>query len=88
MLASMEVNQRENKEVKRAFGRLVKVLRAEDGISQKQAADRVGVERNFISLVERGEQEPRLTTIKGFADGFNLRLPELFERVEKMMEQD
>ena len=47
-----------------------------------------GVERSFISLVERGLQEPRLTTIKLFADGFGLKLTELFERVEKFMEQD
>lgn len=84
----MEVKQRESGEIKRAFGRTVKVLRAERAISQEEAASRVGVERTFISLVERGEQEPRLTSIQRFADGFDVKISELFERVEKIMEQD
>lgn len=75
-----------NDNIKCAFGKAIKLLRIEHDLSQEAAAERVGVERTFISSVERGLQEPRLTSMKRFADGFDLTLSELFLRVEKLME--
>ena len=74
-----------NDNIKRAFGKTIKLLRVEHDLSQEQLAERVGVERTFISSVERGMQEPRLTSMKRFANGFDLTLSELLLRVEKLM---
>lgn len=75
-----------NENIKHAFGKAIKLLRVEHNLSQEAMAERVGVERTFISSVERGKQEPRLISMKRFADGFDLTLSELFLRVEKFME--
>lgn len=45
------------------FGRNVRRLREDDGISQEKLAARARCHRNYIGLVERGERNPSLTRI-------------------------
>ena len=46
-----------------AFGKAMKSLRAQKGYSQEQLAHSCGLDRTFISLLERGQRQPSLTSI-------------------------
>jgi transcriptional regulator with XRE-family HTH domain len=54
-------------EWKRSFGRRVRALRTERGLSQERLAHLAGVHRTYAGAVERGEQNISLTNIHEFA---------------------
>lgn len=53
----------ERKGILVAFGRRVRALREDMGMSQEDLADRADVHRTEIGLIERGQREPRLSTV-------------------------
>lgn len=55
-----------------AFGRRLRALRAERGISQDDLADATGIHPTAIGRMERGSREPRLTTILRCARGLSV----------------
>ncbi len=59
------------------FGRRLRALRLERGITQLQLAVDFGIDRTFISDVERGRKSISLPTMEVLALGFNLSLAEL-----------
>ncbi len=46
-----------------AFGQVLRALRREAGLSQEQLAFAAEVERNFVSLIERGVNQPTIRVI-------------------------
>jgi transcriptional regulator with XRE-family HTH domain len=46
-----------------AFGKVLRLLRKEAGLSQEQLALAAGIERNFVSLIERGINQPTIRII-------------------------
>jgi transcriptional regulator with XRE-family HTH domain len=46
-----------------AFGHVLRELRQRQGISQERLAQESGLDRTFISLLERGLRQPSLGTI-------------------------
>ncbi len=46
-----------------AHAHVLKRLRKSSNLSQKELADRCNLDRTFISLLERGERQPSLTTL-------------------------
>lgn len=61
------------------FGRRLRKLRAEHGVSQDRLARRTGLHRTAISLWERGERDPQLANILRLAQGIGVP-PEAFVR--------
>ncbi len=57
----------------------VQALRAERGLSIQALADRSGVSRSMISLVERGEASPTAVVLERLASGLDVMLSALFE---------
>jgi transcriptional regulator with XRE-family HTH domain len=57
------------------FGKNLRAARVELGLSQEEIADRSGVPQGEISRIERGERDPRVSTVLrlakaiGFAPG-------------------
>jgi DNA-binding XRE family transcriptional regulator len=51
----------EDKKVLLVLGRVLKESRDEEGISQERLAQLVGVHRNYIGRMERGEQNASIT---------------------------
>ncbi len=49
------------------FGKRVRELRKAKKLSQLQLADKVGVDRSYIGLLERGERNPSLEVIADIA---------------------
>jgi transcriptional regulator with XRE-family HTH domain len=70
---------------KRAFGAVLRECRKEKGISQEQLAEAAGLDRSFISLVERGIQSPNLVVLLKIAEVLNVRAADLITRVESIL---
>jgi transcriptional regulator with XRE-family HTH domain len=58
----------------------VRQLRVEQGVSLDALAERCGVSRSMISLIERAEASPTAALLEKLAGGLNTTLAALFER--------
>jgi transcriptional regulator with XRE-family HTH domain len=65
-----------------SFGRIVKNIREERGISQEILADRADLNRSYVGEVERGTAMPSLSTITKLARALNLSAADLLTRYE------
>jgi transcriptional regulator with XRE-family HTH domain len=66
--------------VEKAFGEVVRTTRQELGISQMTLHVKTGLDRTFISDLERGVQCPSLRTIFRVAKGLNIAPHNLIRR--------
>jgi transcriptional regulator with XRE-family HTH domain len=64
------------------FGRVLRALRTERGMSQEGLALEAGIQRNYVSLMERGINQPTIGTIFKLAVALGVRPSVLVERVE------
>lgn len=71
--------------VEEAFGQTLRELRKEKGLSQEELAHESGLDRTFISLLERGKRQPSLGTIISIANALTLSASELINKVEKQL---
>ena len=60
------------------FGNKVRELRTKLGISQEELAERSGLHRNYIGLVERAEINITLSNINKLAKILNTDIKDLF----------
>ena len=63
------------------FGRAIRRIREEQGISQEEAAERCGLHRTYYSGIERGVRNVSLVNIERIGKGLKTTLPDMFERV-------
>jgi transcriptional regulator with XRE-family HTH domain len=63
------------------FGRRVRALRMARGQSQEAFADACGIDRTYISGIERGKRNVGLKNIAVIAHALGITLSELFEGV-------
>jgi DNA-binding XRE family transcriptional regulator len=66
-------------DVSSRFGRRLRELRLQRSLTQSEMARRFGIDRSFISDVERGRKSISLPMIEVIALGMNLSLAKLFE---------
>lgn len=60
------------------FGIRVKRLRLEMNLSQEQLAEKSGLHRTYIGMIERAEKNITLVNIEKIASAFNLSIKNLF----------
>jgi transcriptional regulator with XRE-family HTH domain len=65
-----------------AFGRVLRSLRKERGLSQEGLALEADLQRNYVSLIERGINQPTVTTIFKLASALRVRPSEIVAMVE------
>ena len=65
-----------------AFGRVLRALRAERGLSQEALALEAGIQRNYVSLIERGVNQPTITIIFKLATALGMKPSQVVELVE------
>ena len=65
-----------------AFGRVLRALRAERGLSQEALALEAGIQRNYVSLIERGVNQPTITIIFKLSAALEVQPSKLIELVE------
>jgi len=65
-----------------AFSVVLKRLRKQLGVSQEVLAHEAGLDRTYISLLERGARSPSLITITRLAKSLQIRPSELLRMIE------
>jgi transcriptional regulator with XRE-family HTH domain len=63
------------------FGLRLRKLRKQKGWTQVQMADALGVDRSYISDMERGKKNVCLPTIEVIALGFEISISKLLSRL-------
>ena len=65
------------------FGEALRELRVHLGLSQEALADAAGLDRTYVSGIERGERNPSLTNLLRLADAMEVRLSDLVKAAER-----
>lgn len=71
-----------NDNILMTFGKAVRKLRSDRGISQEEFAELCGLHRTYISDVELGKRNVSLENIGRIAEALNMPLSELFAEVK------
>ena len=72
-----------NIEYQQVFGKHVRELRKERGLSQVELAAKVGIDRSYMGFLERGERNPSLEVIAKIAEALSVTPDELLKRPTK-----
>lgn len=64
------------------LGERIRNLRKNRNWSQEDLAHQAGITRSFLGEVERGERNPKTTTLEKIAHGLDISLEELFRCVQ------
>ena len=67
-------------DVTKTFGNKIKDLRIQKGYSQEELANRAGIDRTYISDIEKGERNVSLKIIEKLAISFEIEIYELFTK--------
>jgi transcriptional regulator with XRE-family HTH domain len=70
--------------VEEAFGRVLRELREEEGLSQEQLGFEIDSGRTYISELERGIRTPTLRWLFRVARRFKMAPSEIIRRVERL----
>ena len=70
-----------------AFGRVLRQLRLEAGLTQEELGFEAELRRTYVSILELGQQQPSLTTILKLATALNCSGSSLVKLVETELTQ-
>jgi transcriptional regulator with XRE-family HTH domain len=65
------------------FGNLIRRRRQAAGLGQEALADKAGIHRTHVSLLERGKRMPSLQVVKKLAVALETTMASLMEELEK-----
>jgi transcriptional regulator with XRE-family HTH domain len=65
-----------------AFGKVLREVRKEAGLTQEQLAHAAEIDRTFVSLIERGERQPTVRVLFKLADALETPPSRLIELTE------
>ena len=66
-------------------GRVIRALRAREGLSQEVLSGLAGIARSHLAMIEGGMKNASVDTLWRIADALGLRLSELIRMVEEEM---
>lgn len=61
------------------FGKRIRQLRKEKGMSQEKLAEKSGLHNTYIGQIERGEKNASLESIQKLSEGLGVSVAEIFE---------
>ncbi len=64
------------------FGEGIRETRKEKKLSQEALANKSGLHRTYIGMVERGEKNISLKNISKLSKGLEVPMPEIFKRLK------
>ena len=64
------------------FGRTLRRLRLEAGLSQETLADEAKLHRNYVGLLERGERMPTILVVQMLADALGTTMSKMLKEVD------
>ena len=68
-------------DIKEKFGKNLKRLRLEKGISQESLAFAAELDRTYIPSIEKGERNVSITVAEKLANALDVQFSELFEDI-------
>ena len=68
-------------DIKKLFGKNVRIYRESHGISQEKLTHICGLHRTYIGSIERGERNISLENIQKIADALEVKITDLFEGI-------
>ena len=68
-----------------AFGKVVRELRKDAGLTQEQLGFEAELRRTFVSVLELGQQQPSLMTVFKLAVPLSVTPSEMIKRVEALV---
>ena len=68
-----------------AFGKVLRAFRDRKGISQEDLAEVAGLDRSFVSLVERGIQTPNVVVLLKISEVLGVSASALIAEVEQIL---
>jgi len=66
-------------DIKKKFGKNLKRLRLEKGISQESLALSADLDRTYIPSIEKGERNVSITVVEKLANAINVSISEFFK---------
>ena len=72
----------------KAFGEVLRAIRQSRKLSQEALAHESGLDRTFISLLERGERQPTLRTLLALSRALDVTASSLVAKTEGMADAD
>ncbi|MFH0196261.1 helix-turn-helix domain-containing protein [Pseudomonas sp. PsB] len=70
-----------------AFGRALRNLRKTANLTQEKLGFEAGLDRTYISVLERGERSPTLDTLVSLCDVFGLSILELANHIQTQLDE-
>jgi transcriptional regulator with XRE-family HTH domain len=67
------------------FGTVIRRRRQAAGLSQEALADRAGLHRTYISLLERGQRLPSIAVVRQLATALDTTMASLVAELEKKL---
>lgn len=77
-MASVEIT-----DIGQIFGEVLRRYRLEKNISQEELAFQAGVDRTFVSRLERGIRQPTITTLIGLGQALGVSAADLVQETER-----
>ncbi|HWI81564.1 helix-turn-helix transcriptional regulator [Ramlibacter sp.] len=66
------------------FGRCIRQLRLESGLSQVEFGERCGFYQTYLSRLERGQANPTLNAMEVVANALGLTIYQLWHAIERL----
>ena len=61
------------------FGKHIKSMRIDAGLSQEEFAEKLNIHRTYVSFIERGQRNPSLKMLFKISRALKTKLPQIFE---------
>ena len=71
-----------------AFGKVLRAVRREVGLTQEQLAHAAEIDRTFVSLIERGERQPTVRVIFRLAEALCVTPSRLIELTQGLVRNE
>lgn len=68
--------------IEKAFGQVIRELRLERNLSQEKLSELSGLDRSYVSEIERGEKTASIRTLFKIAIGLDIKPSKLLSRIE------
>ena len=75
------MKESDNYEFLKRFGNLVRMARTNQDMSQEQLAEKAGLHRTYIGMVERGEKNITIINIYKIANALGISISKLVEKI-------
>lgn len=75
------------KQLAKALGERIRVLRLDKGLSQEQLGERSGLHTNYIGQIERGEKNLTIESLQKISRSLEIPLEQLFHSIDPLNAQ-